>query len=192
MASLRKIDALKCLLTEFLGAFAAIEAEIDRNREPRLPLDRTDRRILDELQRDGRIANADLAEKVGLSQSACLRRVRALEEAGVIERYVALLDRAHIGRSLDIFVEISLHSQASEVLARFEQAVARSPEIMECHLMAGDADYLLRVAAADPIDFERIHRDHLTRLPGVSRMRSSFAIRTVTRTTAFPLPGSPE
>jgi DNA-binding Lrp family transcriptional regulator len=90
-----------------------------------------------------------------------------------------------------IFVEISLNSQASDELARFEEAVARSPEIMECHLMAGDADYLLRIAAADPADFERIHRDHLTRLPGVSRMRSSFAIRTVARTTAFVLPTLP-
>lgn len=153
--------------------------------------DRIDRHILKELQSDGRIANSDLAEKVGLSASACLRRVRALEDAGVIERYVALLDPSKIRRNLVIFVEISLNSQASDVLARFEEAVARSPEIMECHLMAGDADYLLRIAAADPADFERIHRDHLTRLPGVSRMRSSFAIRTVARTTAFVLPTLP-
>lgn len=152
--------------------------------------DRIDRRILAELQTNGRIANAELADKVGLSPSACLRRVRALEESGVIERYVALLDQGLIGRSLDIFVEISLHSQSSEVLSRFEEAVARSPEIMECHLMAGDADYLLRIAAADPVDFERIHRDHLTKLPGVSRMRSSFAIRTVTRKTAFQISAS--
>jgi DNA-binding Lrp family transcriptional regulator len=135
-----------------------------------MTFDRIDRRILNELQRDGRIANADLAEKVGLSPSACLRRVRALEESGVI-------------------VEISLTAQTSEALSRFEDAVARSQEIMECHLMAGDADYLLRIAAADPVDFERIHRDHLTRLPGVSRMRSSFAIRTVSRKTAFPITG---
>jgi DNA-binding Lrp family transcriptional regulator len=150
--------------------------------------DRIDRRILALLQEDGRMANADLADAVGLSPSACLRRVRALEDAGVIEKYVALLDQSKIGRRMDIFVEISLNSQANEVLTRFEQAVAQSPEIMECYLMAGDADYLLRIAAADPIDFERIHRDHLARLPGVSRMKSSFAIRTVARSTAFPLP----
>lgn len=150
--------------------------------------DRIDRRILALLQEDGRMANADLAEAVGLSPSACLRRVRALEEAGVIEKYVALLDQSQIGRRMDIFVEISLNSQANEVLTRFEKAVALSPEIMECYLMAGDADYLLRIAAADPTDFERIHRDHLARLPGVSRMKSSFAIRTVARSTAFPLP----
>uniref|UniRef100_UPI003BACA5DB Lrp/AsnC family transcriptional regulator n=1 Tax=Stappia sp. TaxID=1870903 RepID=UPI003BACA5DB len=154
-----------------------------------MTFDRIDRRILNELQRDGRIANADLAEKVGLSPSACLRRVRALEESGVIDSYVALLDQSRIGRSLEIFVEISLTAQTSEALSRFEDAVARSQEIMECHLMAGDADYLLRIAAADPVDFERIHRDHLTRLPGVSRMRSSFAIRTVSRKTAFPITG---
>ena len=142
-------------------------------------LDRIDRHILSLLQVDGRIANADLAEAVGLSASACLRRVRMLEESGVIDRYVALLDQARIGRRMNIFVEISLTSQSNDVLTRFEQAVARSPEIMECHLMAGDAD---------PIDFERIHRDHLARLPGVSRMRSSFAIRTISRSTAFPLP----
>jgi len=153
-----------------------------------MTFDRIDRHILTLLQDNGRIANADLADAVGLSASACLRRVRALEDAGVIERYVALLDQTRIGRRMDIFVEISLTSQSNDVLSTFERAVARSPEIMECHLMAGDADYLLRIAAADPLDFERIHRDHLARLPGVSRMRSSFAIRTVTKSTAFPLP----
>ena len=144
---------------------------------------------LTRFRRESRFANADLAEKIGLSPSACLRRVRALEESGVIDSYVALLDQSRIGRSLEIFVEISLTAQTSEALSRFEDAVARSQEIMECHLMAGDADYLLRIAAADPVDFERIHRDHLTRLPGVSRMRSSFAIRTVSRKTAFPITG---
>ena len=153
-----------------------------------MKLDRLDRKILSVLQEDGRIANADLAESVGLSASACLRRVRALEEAGVIERYVALLDQKKIARRVDIFVEISLTSQASEVLDAFEKAVARSSEIMECYLMAGDADYLLKIAAADPSDFERIHKDHLSRLPGVTRMRSSFAIRKITKKTAFDLP----
>ncbi|MXN63653.1 winged helix-turn-helix transcriptional regulator [Stappia sp. GBMRC 2046] len=150
-----------------------------------MKLDRIDRKILTRLQSDGRIANAELAEAVGLSASACLRRVKALEQAGVIDSYVALLDPKKIARRMDIFVEISLTSQASEVLSAFEKAVSRSSEIMECYLMAGDADYLLRIAAADPTDFERIHKDHLSRLPGVTRMRSSFAIRTVTRKTAF-------
>jgi len=152
-----------------------------------MKLDRLDRRILQELQHDGRIANADLAEKVGLSPSTCLRRVRALEEVGVIDKYVALLDQRKLGRRMDVFVEISLTGQSNEVLENFEKAVARSGEIMECYLMAGDADYLLRVTAADPTDFERIHRVELARLPGVLRMKSSFAIRPIVRKTAFPM-----
>ena len=152
-----------------------------------MKLDRLDRRILQELQRDGRIANADLAEKVGLSPSTCLRRVRALEEVGIIDKYVALLDQRKLGRRMDVFVEISLTGQSNEVLENFEKAVARSSEIMECYLMAGDADYLLRVTAADPTDFERIHREELARLPGVLRMKSSFAIRPIMRKTAFPM-----
>ncbi|PVB61705.1 Lrp/AsnC family transcriptional regulator [Labrenzia sp. 011] len=150
-------------------------------------LDRLDRKILNVLQSDGRIANADLAEQVGLSASACLRRMRALEEAGIIEKYVALLDQRMLGRRMDVFVEISLTSQSRETLESFERAVARSGEIMECFLMAGDADYVLRLTAEDPVDFERIHRDHLARLPGVLRMKSSFAIRPVVRRTAIPL-----
>lgn len=152
-----------------------------------MKLDRLDRRILEELQRDGRIANADLAEKVGLSPSTCLRRVRALEEVGVIDKYVALLDQRKLGRRMDVFVEIALTGQSNEVLENFEKAVARSGEIMECYLMAGDADYMLRVTAADPTDFERIHREELARLPGVLRMKSSFAIRPIVRKTAFPM-----
>jgi len=152
-----------------------------------MKLDRLDRRILQELQRDGRIANADLAEKVGLSPSTCLRRVRALEEVGIIDKYVALLDQRKLGRRMDVFVEIALTGQSNEVLESFEKAVARSEEIMECYLMAGDADYMLRVTAADPTDFERIHREELARLPGVLRMKSSFAIRPIVRKTAFPM-----
>jgi Lrp/AsnC family leucine-responsive transcriptional regulator len=150
-------------------------------------LDRLDRKILNVLQRDGRIANADLAEKIGLSPSACLRRMRALEDAGVIDSYVALLDQRKLGRRMDVFVEISLTGQSKETLESFERAVARSEEIMECFLMAGDADYILRLTAADPIDFERIHRDHLSQLPGVLRMKSSFAIRPIVKRTALPL-----
>jgi len=153
----------------------------------KMKLDRLDKRILDALQKDGRIANADLAGIVGLSASACLRRVRALEEAGVIENYVALLDQRKLGRRMDIFVEISLTGQSKETLESFERAVARSEEIMECFLMAGDADYILRLTAADPVDFERIHRDHLSQLPGVLKMKSSFAIRPIVKRTAIPL-----
>ena len=152
-----------------------------------MKLDRIDRKILDVLQDDGRIANADLADKIGLSASACLRRMRALEDAGIIDKYVALLDQRKLGRRMDIFVEISLVGQSNEVLENFERAVTRSSEIMECFLMAGDADYILRVTAADPNDFERIHREQLARLPGVLRMKSSFAIRPIVRRTAFPM-----
>jgi len=152
-------------------------------------LDRLDKKILNALQADGRIANADLAEKVGLSASACLRRMRALENAGIIDKYVALLNQKTLGRHMDVFVEISLTGQSKETLENFERAVARSEEIMECFLMAGDADYILRLSARDPIDFERIHRDHLAQLPGVLRMKSSFAIRPIVRRTAIPLEG---
>ncbi|OKL45344.1 Lrp/AsnC family transcriptional regulator [Pseudovibrio exalbescens] len=152
-----------------------------------MKIDRIDLQILKQLQFDGRIPNSELANRVGLSPSACLRRVRALETSGIIDRYVALLNPTKIGRSMSVFVEISLASQSEEALQAFEKAVAASPEIIECHLMGGDADYLLRIAAEDPTDFERIHRDHLTRLPGVARMRSSFAIRSVKQSTAFPI-----
>ncbi|NVK33078.1 MAG: Lrp/AsnC family transcriptional regulator [Rhodobacteraceae bacterium] len=152
-----------------------------------MKLDPIDQKILNVLQNDGRIPNAELADKVGLSPSACLRRLRALEDSGIIDKYVALLNQRKLGRRMDIFVEISLFGQSNELLEAFEKAVARSAEIMECYLMAGESDFLLRLTAADPADFERIHRDHLAKLPGVSRMKSSFAIRSVVKTTALPL-----
>lgn len=152
-----------------------------------MQIDPTDRRILTALQREGRITNAALAERVNLSASACHRRVAALERAGVISGYVALLDRRKVGRAATVFVEITLAAQSEEVLTAFERAVARVPDILECHLMAGGFDYLLKVAARDSEDFGRIHRDHLTRLPGVVRMHSGFALRTVFATTACPL-----
>ncbi|WP_150526113.1 Lrp/AsnC family transcriptional regulator [Roseibium sediminis] len=152
-----------------------------------MKLDVIDRRILQVLQKEGRIANADLADKVGLSASACLRRMRALEESGIIASYVALLDQTKLGRRMDVFVEISLVGQSNEILEAFEKAVVRASEVMDCFLMAGDADYMLRVTAADPLDFERIHREQLARLPGVLRMKTSFAIRPIVRTTAFPM-----
>jgi Lrp/AsnC family leucine-responsive transcriptional regulator len=152
-----------------------------------IEIDAIDRRILTELQADGRMTNADLAERVHLSQSACLRRVRRLEAEGVIGGYVMLIDPAAIGRPTDVFVEITLAGQSEEALDAFEAAVRGCAEVMECHLMAGQADYLLRVAAADAQDFERIHRTHLSRLPGVARMRSNFALRTVSKKTAFDL-----
>lgn len=152
-----------------------------------MSLDRVDRQILRILQGDGRISNADLAAQINLSPSACLRRVKSLEEAGVIDRYVALLNQQKIGKPMSIIVEISLHSQSLDVLNAFEAAVCRSSEIRECFLMAGDADYIIKVSASDAADFERIHRDHLATLPGVSKMRSNFAIRKVVDRTDFEL-----
>lgn len=151
-----------------------------------IDLDGVDRKILDLLQADGRMSNAELAEKINLSPSACLRRVRRLEDEGVIAGYVMLLDQRAIGRPDDIFIEITLVSQSQDCQETFERAVRECPDIMECYLMAGEADYLLRVAAAGTADYERIHKSHLSRLPGVSRIRSNFALRTVCKTTAFP------
>lgn len=150
-------------------------------------IDETDRRILAVLQKTGRISNADLSEKVNLSASACHRRVQRLEADGVIAGYVALLDRRKLGRPTTVFVEITLSGQTDEVLDAFEAAVARIPDVLECHLMAGSADYLLKVVVLDTDDFARIHRRHLARLPGVAQMQSSFALRTVRWTTALAL-----
>ena len=150
-----------------------------------LMLDATDRRILAVLQKDGRITNAELSERVNLSPSACHRRVQQLEEAGYIDKYVALLNTRKMGKPTTVFVEITLQSQAEDLLDAFEREVARVPDILECHLMAGTADYLLKIMAEDTEDFARIHRQHLSRLPGVRQMQSSFALRTVVQTTAL-------
>jgi Lrp/AsnC family transcriptional regulator, leucine-responsive regulatory protein len=152
-----------------------------------MELDATDRRILTVLQKQGRISNADLSERVNLSPSACHRRVQRLEEAGFISAYVALLDPRRMGRPTTVFVEITLSGQADEVLDAFEREVARIPDVLECHLMAGAADYLLKVVAQDTEDFARIHRQYLARLPGVAQMHSSFALREVCKTTAIPV-----
>lgn len=148
-------------------------------------LDETDRRILRVLQKQGRITNAELSEQVNLSPSACHRRVQRLEEDGFIAAFVALLDARKLGRPTTVFVEITLISQAEDILDAFERAVARVPDLLECHLMAGSADYLLKIMVEDTEDFARIHRQHLSRLPGVRQMQSSFALRTVVKTTAL-------
>jgi DNA-binding Lrp family transcriptional regulator len=152
-----------------------------------MKLDRTDRTILAELQRDGRLSNRELAEKVHLSESACLRRVRGLEEAGVIDRYAALVSQSKLGLPGNVFVSITLNRQEQADLAAFEEAVKRVPEVMECYLMTGQQDYLLRVVVTDPADFERLHSQHLTRLPGVARVQSSFALRTVRKSVELPV-----
>ena len=152
-----------------------------------LELDRIDRRMLAVLQEDGRIANSALARRVGLSESATLRRLRRLEESGLIDGYVLLVNQARAGKPGNIFVEIALTAQEEAALSAFETAVQDRPEILECYLMSGEYDYLLRVVVADFADFERIHREHLTRLPFVGRVRSSFTLRTVLRRTSIPL-----
>ncbi|MBT0959279.1 Lrp/AsnC family transcriptional regulator [Alphaproteobacteria bacterium KMM 3653] len=152
-----------------------------------MELDSTDRRILTVLQRDGRMSNADLSERISLSPSACHRRVQRLEESGLIAGYVALLDARLLGLPTTVFVEIRLSGQTDEVLDGFEKAVARVPEVLECHLMAGTADYLLKVVARDTDDFARLHRRHLANLPGVLQIQSSFALRRVLKTTALPV-----
>ncbi|MCK0143989.1 Lrp/AsnC family transcriptional regulator [Aliiroseovarius sp. F20344] len=152
-----------------------------------MELDSVDRRILRALQRSGRISNAELSEKVNLSPSACHRRVQRLEAEGFIKNYVALLDARKLNCPTTVFVEITLSGQADEVLDAFEREVSRVPDVLECHLMAGTADYLLKVVAQDTEDFARIHRQYLARLPGVQGMQSSFALRTVFKTTALPV-----
>jgi len=146
-----------------------------------------DCRILTVLQRSGRISNAELSDQVHLSPSACHRRVQRLEKDGYIRNYVALVDPRRIGLPTMVFVEITLSGQADELLEAFEREVAKVPEVLECHLMAGSADYILKVVARDTDDFARIHRQKLARLPGVQGMQSSFALRTVFKTTALPV-----
>ena len=131
----------------------------------RIELDPIDRRILGELQRNGRISNVDLAEAVGLSPSPCLRRVRDLESAGVIDRYAAIIDQNAAGRSLSVFVQVTLERQIETALDAFERSVSERPEVMECYLMTGDSDYLLRVVVADVSAYEVFLKDHLTRIP---------------------------
>lgn len=152
-----------------------------------IELDVIDKKILQHLQNDGRMTNADLAEAIHLSPSSCLRRVRRLEKEGVIAGYAMLIDPATIGKTSSIFVEISLNSQSEEVLNKFETAVAKCPDVMECYLMAGESDYLLRVVVRDTADYERIHKTQLSRLPDVARIRSSFTLRTVSKRTVYEL-----
>lgn len=150
-------------------------------------LDATDRRILAVLQKEARITNADLSARIHLSASATHRRVERLEREGFIRAYVALLDPRKIARPITVFVEITLSGQSDEILDHFERAAHAIPDLIECHLMAGTADYLLKVVAEDAEDFARIHRRHLARLPGVAQMHSSLALKTVFSTTALPV-----
>lgn len=150
-------------------------------------MDRADSALLKALQADSALSIADLAEKVALSPSACHRRIKALEQAGIIAGYGARLDPRKLGLTVEVFVEITLTSQSREAMDRFEQAVADFDDILECHLMSGSADYILRVAAADLAQFDSIHRDCLARLPGVSAMRSSFSLRRIKQMRGYPV-----
>lgn len=150
-------------------------------------LDAIDRRILRELQKDGRLSNVELAERVGLSASPCLRRLRLLEEAGVIRGYTALVDQRQVGMPISVFVSVKLDRQREEELARFEDAVRRCPEVLECYLMTGTRDYLLRVVAKDLADYERFLKSTLTRIAGVASIESSFALAQVKYSQSLPL-----
>jgi Lrp/AsnC family leucine-responsive transcriptional regulator len=152
-----------------------------------MKFDRFDRAILQALQHEGRIPNSVLAERVNLSESACLRRIRQLEQSGLIEGYTALINQQKAGFPVNVFVNITLDRQDETDLRKFEEAVRKIPEVMECYLMTGDYDYLLRVVVADTADFERLHSKHLTRLPGVARVHSSFALRTVQKARELPI-----
>jgi len=153
----------------------------------RTVLDAIDRKILAALQNNARLSNVQLADEIGLSPSPCLRRVRELEESGVIRRYVTLLDPAAIGLPVSIFVSVTLERQVEKALEPFEKAIQQRPEVMECYLMTGDADYLLRVVTADLAAYERFLMDHLTRVKGVASIKSSFALKQVKYSTALPL-----
>lgn len=150
-------------------------------------LDATDRAILSVLQREGRLANAELAERVGLSASACHRRVRALENSGVIDRYVALVDAEAVGRRLMVVALVTLENQKRDTMEAFERAVAGIDEVMECSLMTGAEDYVLRIVVRDARDYERIHRERLSGLPGVARLISNMVLRRVFARTALPV-----
>jgi len=152
-----------------------------------MPLDRIDIAILEALQADGRMSNATLAEKVGLSQSACSRRLDNLETSGVIRGYHARLSNAALGQGMTAIVHISLAGQFEKSLAEFEAAIRRCPNVLSCHLMTGDYDYVLRIAARDLADYERIHKEWLTKMPHVTRINSSFALREIVDRTTVGL-----
>ena len=157
---------------------------------PDLQLDSIDWTILGLLQADARMSNVELAKAVGLSPSPCLHRVRALEEAGYISRYVTLLDALRIGLKVSVFIQVTLERQIETALERFETAIRGRPEVMECYLMTGDADYLIRVVVADIQVLEEFILKFLTKLPGVGNIKSSFALKQVKYQTALPLPSA--
>lgn len=152
-----------------------------------MKLDAIDRRILKALQRDGRLQNIELAKEVGLSPSPCLRRVRLLEEAGVIERYVAVVNAAKVGKGLTVFARIWLTGQDAETVDHFTGAIKQLPQVVECHLMAGDCDFLLRVVAADLDDYRQFQIEHLTRIKGVQSVKTEIPMQKIKLTSEIPV-----
>lgn len=150
-------------------------------------LDARDRTILKLLQENGRMTNAELAERVHLSPSACLRRVKQLEDSGLIKGYAMLLDEKTAGFPGTAYVSVTLDQQGRASLDRFEKAIMQFDEVLECYLLAGNHDYLVKVAYKDSADFERIHSEIITQLPGVSRVNSTMTLRTIKRTSALPI-----
>ena len=151
-----------------------------------LRIDEIDQSILLALQRDARLSNVQLAQKVGLSESACLRRAKALKRSGLIDRFVLLLNQSALGFSGTVFVRVTLREQQQETLKNFEKAVVQIEQVMECYLMSGEADYMLRVIYRDNEDYKKIHLK-LTNLPGVQRVHSSFTLNTVINKTVLPI-----
>jgi len=158
---------------------------------PQTALDAIDQRILSALQGNARLSNVELAQYAGLSASPCLRRVRALEEEGIIKGYAALVDQEAVGLPVSVFVMVSLERQVEQALEIFEARVRALPEVMECYLMTGDSDYLLRVVTSDLQAYERFLMHQLTKFPGVSSIKSSFALKQVVYRTALPIAGAP-
>jgi Lrp/AsnC family leucine-responsive transcriptional regulator len=152
-----------------------------------IQLDDTDKRILRALQRDGRLQNVELAKEVGLSPSPCLRRVKLLEEAGVIDRYVAVVDQSKIGLSLSLFARVSLTAQDADTIDRFIAAMKRLPQVMECYIILGECDALLRVVVADLEEYRRFQSTHLTRKNGIQNVKTDLPSQTIKRSYALPL-----
>jgi DNA-binding Lrp family transcriptional regulator len=157
--------------------------------EPAKPLtfDRIDRIILETLQKNARISNVELAQTVGLSPAPCLRRVHALEEAGVIEAYVGLVDMRKVNLGVEAFINVQLNGQGKSVMDPVEAAIKRFPQVLDCYVMTGDWDYLLHVVAQDMDAIQQLLQDNLSQIPGVMRIKTSFAVRRVVKTTALPL-----
>jgi DNA-binding Lrp family transcriptional regulator len=151
-------------------------------------IDKTDRRILEILQNDGRLTNQEIAERAGVSAAACWRRMRALESSGVISRYTALLERRALDLGLCIFVQVSLSRHESSNVAAFEEAVVERPEVLECHATTGDADFLLKVVTRDIGSYDQFLEEFLFRLPGISHVRSNITLREIKSDTRLPVP----